>query len=247
MLAALKSEFRKLLTVRSTYFILAACLAITAFFAGFIQGYQVNPQSLKDAGALASQSTGAVLFVGLIFAFAGLLLAGHEYRYNTIMYTLTTTNRRYKVLVAKFLVISVAAVLFSLLITFFSPLCTILGAHLAGKQIGPQHFDVWKLVWTCVFCGCGYSMYAFILIMILRNQVGAIVTFLLIPLIGENILALLLKKNSHYLPFTSLQSVAAPTELGNHTTSGASAVVVLVYLGIGLIVSAVLFSRRDAN
>jgi len=247
MFPTLKSEFRKLLTVRSTYFILAACLAITAFFAGFIQGFQVNANSLKDPGVLASQSTGAIVFVGLIFAFAGLLLAGHEYRYNTIMYTLTSSNRRLKVLFAKFLVISVAAVLFSLIITFFSPLCTIIGAHLAGKDISPQHFDVWKLVWTCVFCGWGYSMYAYILIMILRNQVGAIVTFLLIPLIGENILGLLLKKNSHYLPFTALQGVPAPTELGNHTTSGASALVVLVYLGVGLIVSAILFARRDAN
>jgi len=163
------------------------------------------------------------------------------------MYTLTASNRRYKVLLAKLVVVTVFALFASLLVMFFSPLCTILGAHLAGHHIGPQTFDVWVLMWRCLFCGWGYSMYAFILLIVLRSQVGAIVTFLLVPLIGENILSALLKSNTKYLPFNAVQSVAEPTGLGNHTTSGHAALTVLVYVGVGLIISTVLFIRRDAN
>lgn len=247
MIPALKSEFRKLLTVRSTYFIVIIALLITAFFAGYIEGFRNANNNLMSPGVLESESTSAIVFVGLILAFAGLLLAGHEYRYNTIVYTLTSANRRSKVFAAKVIAVSAFALLTALAITFFSPLMTIIGAKLAGNTIGPQDFHVWSVLWKCLFTGWGYAMYAFIILMILRNQVGAIVTFLLLPLIGENILMLLLKDNSHYLPFTGLQAVAAPTSLGNSASSTEQALVVLVYVVVGLIISAVLFVRRDAN
>ncbi|HSX06339.1 MAG TPA: ABC transporter permease [Candidatus Saccharimonadia bacterium] len=247
MIADLKAEFRKLLTVRSTYFIVGATLLIVMFFAGFISGFKAAPTDLHSPSLLAEQSTNAVVFVGLILAFAGLLLMGHEYRYNTIMYTLTAANRRYKVLLAKLIAISVFAVVASLIVTFFSPLCTIIGTHLHGYTISPQTYNYWSIVWRCLFCGWGYALYAFILIAVLRNQVGAIVTFLLVPLIGENILGLLLKHNTKYLPFTAVQAVAAPDNLGNHLSASHEALVVTVYVIVGLMISTLLFIRRDAN
>lgn len=247
MFDTIRSEFRKLLTVRSTYAIFGSVAAITIFFAGFIQGFQAEPALLGDSHLLMSQSTGAVVFVGFILAFAGLLLAGHEYRYNTIMYTLTSSNRRLKVMLAKLLVVTTFAVVTTLFITFFSPLCTIIGVHLHGHTLAHQEFYFRSILWQCLFCGWGYTMYAFILVTAMRNQIGAIVTFLLIPLIGENILSLLLKSNTKYLPFTALQAVAEPNGLGNHANSAHQALVVLVYIGVGLVLSTVLFQRRDAN
>jgi len=248
MIPALKAEFRKLLTVRSTYGIIAISLAIVALFAGFGEGFRGSTQYLLHTpGLLASESYSAIVFVGLVLAFAGLLLMGHEYRFTTIMYTLTSQNRRYKVLLAKFIAISTFAALMTLLITFFSPLCTIIGAHLHGHQIGPQTFDYWSVIWRCLFCGWGYAIYAFVLVAIMRNQIGAIVTFLLVPLVGENIFTLLFKHYAKYLPFTSLQSIVQPTGLGNHTTVGQASATVLVYIAIGLVVSTLLFWRRDAN
>jgi ABC-type transport system involved in multi-copper enzyme maturation permease subunit len=114
MMSAIKSEFRKLLSVRSTYFIILICLAIVILVAGFIQGFHADPKTLLPPNVLENQSTGAVEFVGFILAFAGLLLAGHEYRYNTVYYTLTSINRRYKILLAKFAVITVFALVTAL-------------------------------------------------------------------------------------------------------------------------------------
>lgn len=247
MFASIKSEFRKLLTVRSTYVIVVISLLIVGLFAGYGDGFRATPDSLNDPGLFMHESLNAIVFIGLILAFAGLLLVGHEYRYNTIMYTLTSSNRRLKVLVAKLVAISTFAAVTSLMVVFFSPLCTIVGAHLHGNSIGPQHFDYWTIIWRCIFVGWGYSMYAFALITAMRSQVGSIVTFLLIPLIGENILGNIFRHAQKYFPFTSLQSVAVPLDLGNHTTSAHAALITLAYIIGGLAVGAVLFLKRDAN
>jgi ABC-type transport system involved in multi-copper enzyme maturation permease subunit len=246
MIAAIRSEFRKLLTVRSTYVIIGFVLFIVILFAGLIQGYHADAGSLLNRTYLAGESSGGIIFGGLILAFGGLLLFGHEYRFNIIMYTLTSTNRRLKVLVAKLLVVSVFALVMSLVIIFFSPLCTIIGLHLHSYHLVPQTFNTWHIIGHCLFCGWGYAMYAFILVAILRNQISAIVTFLIVPLIGEEILTLLLKGNSRYLPFTSLQAVADPTT-SRYPPSEHAALVALTYIVIGLIIGAVLFVRRDAN
>ncbi|HSX05258.1 MAG TPA: ABC transporter permease [Candidatus Saccharimonadales bacterium] len=244
MIPALKSEFRKLLTVRSTYFIVIIALLIVSLFAGYIDGFRGEVG--QHANLIRSESANAIVFVGFILAFAGMLLVGHEYRYNTIMYTLASSNRRYKVLLAKLITISIFALAASLVVVVFAPLCTIAGGALHGRSFGLGSID-WGLVGRCLFCGWGYAVYAFIFIAIIRSQVGAIVTFLLLPLIGENILSLLLKHNAKYLPFNAVQSVAAPMGLGNHTTATQSILTVLAYISVGLIISVVLFLRRDAN
>jgi phosphatidylserine synthase len=122
-----------------------------------------------------------------------------------------------------------------------------LAVHFGGKMLGPQTFHVWPIIWHSLFVGWGYAMYAFILVAIIRSQVGAIVLYLLIPLIGENILAQIFKGLPKYLPFMSLQSVV-PTDAGPQSASLAHYVTVsLLYIVGGLAVSSILFWRRDAN
>ncbi len=247
MIDSIKSELRKLLTVRSTYFIILICLAIIVLFAGYGDGIKAPAEAFKQPDWLAHESYSAITFVGLITALVGLLLFGHEYRYNTIMHTLTSSNNRLKSLLAKMLVVTVFSLVTSALYTFFSPLCSIIGGHLAGHSLGPQTFDVWQVLWKCMFVGWGYAMFAFVLVAIIRSQVGSIVAFLLIPLIGENILANVFKSTAHYLPFMSLQGVT-PTEQGiNQVSLHHNVYVALTYIVVGLIISGVLFARRDAN
>jgi len=247
MINSIRSEFRKLLTVRSTYFILLISLGIIALFAGYGEGIKASTANLHDPNLLVSESYNAIVFAGFILALAGLLLFGHEYRYNGIMYTLTTSNNRLKSLSAKVFVVSIFAVVVSLLCATFSPLATLIGQHLTHKELVPQVFPVWTVLWHAVFVGWGYAMYAFVIIALVRSQIGAIVAFLLIPLIGENILANIFHSAPKYLPFMSLQNVV--TLPGSHITTSLAhnITVALVYIIGGLLVSAVLFTRRDAN
>jgi ABC-type transport system involved in multi-copper enzyme maturation permease subunit len=245
--ASIKAELRKLLTVRSTYIIILISLAIIALFAGYGDGYKATALNLRDPNWLAHESYSAIIFAGLIMALTGLLLFGHEYRYNGIMYTLTSSNNRLKSLLAKAIVVTKFAVVMSIVFAFFSPLCSIVGVHLAGHTLGPQTFDVWQVLWHCVFVGWGYAMYAFVLVAIIRSQVGSIVAFLMIPLIGENIIANIFKSAPQYLPFMSLQGVTptGPTQV--IASLHHNIYVSLSYIVVGLIVSSVLFVRRDAN
>ena len=248
MITAIRSEFRKLLTARSTYFTLLVGLGITVLFAGFGTGVKSPPQAFNDPGLLADQSTSAIVFVGMIMAFIGLLLVSHEYRYNTITYTFTSSNNRLKVLLAKVFAVSVLAVLYSLLIMLFSPLCTIVGAHFSNHTMVTQNFPWVSLLWKCLFVGWGYAMYALLLAAILRNQVGAIISFLFVPMFGETILGLLLKENTKYLPFTALQGVVGQQSMSTHLWSPAhNAAVVTVYVVVTLVVTGILWQKRDAN
>jgi ABC-type transport system involved in multi-copper enzyme maturation permease subunit len=247
MIDSIRAEWRKLLTVRSTYAILLICVAIVCLFAGYGDGVKATAANLHDPNWLAHESYSAIIFVGLILALVGLLLFGHEYRYNSIMYTLTASNSRLKSLLAKFIVITKFSVLVSVLFALLSPLVSLVAIHLSGKTLGPQTFDVWQVLWHCAFVGWGYAMFAFILVAIIRSQVGSIVAFLMIPLIGENIIANIFKSTAQYMPFMSLQSVA-PTMLGPQSASLQHYVAVsLTYIVVGLAASAVLFKHRDAN
>ncbi len=251
MLASLKSEFRKLRTVRSTYFIALCCAALIVLFAFWVNGFKASAIQLHDATFLANQTRQAIMAVGLIGALVVTLLVTHEYRYNTVMYTLTASNNRTKTLLAKFIAVSGYAVLFSVVMGLFSPVVSILGVHLAGHTMVAQHVDWWPLIWQTLFVGWGYAMLAFIFAVIIRVQVGAIVALFVIPLIVEPILQQLLKHQGRYLPFNALQSVVVGNTGSDPSFKPLSpthaALTFLVYAGIGLVVSWILFARRDAN
>src|ERR1035437_9377215 len=113
MIATIKAELCKLFTVRSTYFIMAAVLALLVFYLFYITGWRAAASDLHNPSTLATAITSAVNAVSIFAALVALLLFTHEYRYNTIMYTLTSSNSRTKVLLAKILVVTGFVVAFT--------------------------------------------------------------------------------------------------------------------------------------
>ena len=248
MITALKAEFRKLFTIRTTYIFIGLALLFTIFFAFYIEGFRLTGAQLRDPNLLADDVTNAIGSLPTLFgAIIAILLITHEYRYNTIMYTLTSSNSRSRVLFAKLFAITVFAVVLTLAIGVLSPLMSYLGVHAHGHTLIHQSFDIGSLLWRGLFYGWGYITLALILGALIRNQIGAIVSVFIIPTF-EQVLSLLFKHNSVYLPFTSVNAVLAKPEprLGVITYSHA-ALVFLVYLVIGWIVAWTLFLRRDAN
>lgn len=244
MIAAIKAEFRKLLTVRSTYFIFLIGLALVALFAGFIEGYRSSPIQLMNPGKLMGEVTGAAPVVGILAAITSLLLWAHEYRHLTIMYTLTSTNSRNKVILAKIIVVTVYSLLFTAVLTTLSPLLTLAGIHLHGNTLAPQTFYYVDVAWRTLFYGWAYSMLGLMLAGLIRNQIGAIVVLFIVPSMVEGILTLLLKSNAIYLPFTALISVVNENPALSYTKAAG---VFMVYLVVGWLITWVLFLRRDAN
>lgn len=244
MKASLVSEFRKIVSIRSTYAIVLVCFLLTVIFAFWAEGYRATPDSLAEPTKLSNQITGAVGAVSLILALIGVLVITHEYRFNTIIYTLTASNSRLKTIVAKVLTVTIVSVILTLLFAIISPLLTRLGLAIKGYELAPQVFNLGYLWWRCFLYGWCYMMTGLLLGVLFRSQIGAIVTLMLAQASVEPLLGFLLKSNSIYLPFNALNSVLSESA---QISSARALLVFMIYLTIGWGVASVLFVRRDAN
>lgn len=250
MIASLKSEFRKLLTVRSTYIILAFVVILEIFFAFYISGWRIDRLDLLNPQTLAGDVTSAVNAVSVFAALAAVLLMTHEYRYNTIMYTLTSSNSRSRSLLAKAIVITVFAIVFTLVFGAISPLMAILGIHAHHLKLVPQTLDYGNLLWRSLFFGWGYVMAGLAIALLVKNQVGAIIILFVAPGTIESLLGLLLKRNVVYLPFSALHVVIGhgmDSMYNNAITVGHAALVFMGYLVLAWLIGWILFLKRDAN
>jgi len=252
MLASLKSELRKIWTVRSTYFILIFAVLLIGLFAFWSEGIKAgsNSVAVTDSHKLANLFAASIANLALFGALVGILSFTHEYRYNTIMYTLTNNKSRTRSWFAKLLAVTMFSLLFTVFVSLLAVGAMYLGLAFKGLTLVHQIFPL-SLLWRVVFVGWGFSMFGFILAAIIRQQVGAMAAFFLIPSLGEQLLSLLLKHHSVYLPFTALMRVTtsepASADSRYALSPGKAALVVSAYLVGGWIISWYLFLRRDAN
>jgi ABC-2 type transport system permease protein len=250
MIPAIRAEFRKLFTVRTTYFILLGVAALLVFFAFYVSGWKADAQQLNDPNTFTSAVLSAISAVASFGALTGVLLVTHEYRFNTISYTLTAASHRYKVLLAKIFVMSCYAIVFTLLVGWLSPVLTNLGANAHHLHFVPQVIHHTNLLWRGLFYGWGYTMAGLLIATLVRNQIGSVVVLFLAPDTVESLLSLLFKHNTVYLPFTALSiDIGQPLQpsFANVISPAKAAFVVCVYLVVGWLVAATLFIRRDAN
>jgi len=251
MFATLKAEFRKLLTVRSTYAIILFMLALEGIFAFWANGYKVSAPQLAQHDFLMRNIFDGVSALATFPAIVAVLLMSHEYRYNTIMHSLTLSPSRLRVLFSKVLVVSVYAVIITAAFAAITLGLTELGLHLGHHHMVAQTLPFHRLVLQVLFYGWGMALAGLLIASLLRNQIASVVSLLVLPGIIEQLLSLLLKSKTIYLPFTALGQV-----IENHPTSSDihhvltpihAAEVFLVWLVVGWIISAILFVRRDAN
>lgn len=245
MIPALKAEFKKLLTVRSTYFILIFAVAMVVIFAFYSEGYKAVPESLNDPFKLSGEVISGIMALTGLGSVVGMLLMTHEYRYNTINYTLTAARSRTQVILAKIITVSCFAIFFALLIGTLAPVLCYLGIKLHGSTLIHQSFYFRDLAWRVVYTVWGYSIMALLLATIIRAQVGTFVAFFFLPAV-EALLGLLLKKNTVYLPFNAINGVLQHA-VYQPVPYARSALVATIYLVVGWLVAWQLFLRRDAN
>lgn len=257
MMAALKSEFRKLLSVKATYFVLIISLLLEILFAFYGDGIKATVDALKSSGYLANDLVNAVNAVSVFVGLAGVLLVANEYRHNTITYTLTASRSRTRVLLAKVLVVSVYAAIATVILAFAAPLLAALGLHVGGHHYVQQSVPVVSNIWHAAFYGWGFSMFGLMLAFIIRNQIGAIVALFALPSTVEPILGHIFSSTQNYLPFSLLAQVmqhnypdkvdAMAKNVQPIQSYGHAALLFLIYLVVGWAVAWYLFIKRDAN
>jgi ABC-type transport system involved in multi-copper enzyme maturation permease subunit len=251
MMSLFKAELRKIYTIRTTYFFTVVLgLIAMLIFAFYVEGFKAgtNGAPVTDHAKLANLLLDAVSNMAFWGGIVAILSLTHEYRYNTITYTLTAARSRSKSLLAKIMSLSVFAVCFTLFLVVVSTALLYLGLAIKGFHLSPQVLHV-DLIWRLLFIGWAQIMLALLLATLIRQQVGALVGYLVIPSIVEQLFSLVLKDNKIYLPFTALQQVAHFTDGSvHHPLSHAhAAFVVGIYLVIGWVIAWILFLRRDAT
>lgn len=250
MLSTFKAEIYKLLTVRSTYALTAVSAALTAFWGFYIAGWLAKPAGLHDPGFMVAQMANIIGISALLLGFIGILHITSEYRYGTIMYTLTASNSRTKVLLAKILAISGFAVVFTLIIAALSLATIPLGIHAHSLTLVPQSIHFGDVLWRTLFYGWGFAMAGLVVGLLIRNQVGAIVLFFLLNGPLEGIPDLLLRKNSVYLPFDALGNLLGSASVNTVLRPVSHITLALAFvadLAVTLTVAWILFLKRDAS
>jgi ABC-type transport system involved in multi-copper enzyme maturation permease subunit len=248
MITAFRAELKKLLTVRSTYYLLGIVFLLISFLSFYIAGWHLHRVDLLSPTALSGDITIALSSVSVFVALIAVLLMTHEYRYNTIIYSLTLSNNRSKVMLAKILVITGLSIIFTLFFATYSPLVAVLGIHIHHLHLVPQTLHYWSLLWRCLFFGWGYAMAGLVIAALIRNQVGAIIALFIVPTVVEGLLQQLLNNNVVYLPFSALhQVIGSGRDFNSRLSSVHAAMVFMGYIIIAWIVTWILFLRRDAE
>jgi ABC-2 type transport system permease protein len=245
--SSLKSEFRKLLTVRSTYIITGLIVALIVLIAFYGEGWRLNGLALLSPNQLSSDVTGG-LNLTLFSALIAILLMTYEYRHNTIGYTFTSSQKRSTVLLSKIITVSAYSLFLAILVGILSPLLSYLGVLAHGNTLVHQNIDIWDLAWRGIYYSWGYGMAGLLIATLVRSQVAAIAALLLIPNLIEPLLILLLRKNAIYLPFSALgQLLDRMSPSGGSLSAGKAALVFTGYLIVSWAIVWYLFLERDAE
>jgi ABC-2 type transport system permease protein len=267
MIPVLNSEFKKLFSVRSTYLFILLALVIVGIYSFYGEGFKDAANLIQtlhrkpgaaagDSLFLAGTMTVMSHFISLFGGIVALLLITHEYRYNTITYTLTASNSRSKVLASKILAVVGFVLVYAVALALYGIGMIHLGLHFSHNILPHQDVNYLTYVGKILFHAEGYALAALLFGILIRNQVGAFAALLIVPGPVEGLLSLILRHNSAYLPFMSLdQVIQAPSitppnvnEAPNGYLSPAKgALVYLAYLVIGITVAWYLFLRRDAT
>lgn len=242
-MATLRAEFRKLLTVRSTYAVGGLALLLIGFISFYGTGYRGGPTFAPTA--LQSIALNSVMLTAIFVGVLSILLICHEYRYNTIAYSLTISNDRLKVLAAKLIVTAALAVVMTLLSVVVAISLMSWGAAVAGHSVGTQFIDLYSLLWKTLAYVAGSAWLGLAIGFLFRSVTGAITIYFVLPLI-EQLIHNLLKVNSNYLPTIAQGQILQMEPLAGTFSPLASAGVFSIYLGVALVVAIALFVRRDA-
>lgn len=239
MIPSIRSELRKLFTVRSTYIISALAILLSGIAAFYVGGFEAAGANPRWLVAVVNQTYATV---GIFVAIVAILLMSHEYRHNTIAYTLAYSNSRTKVLLAKIVAVCAFALGLTIAAAALSALAYAIGVEgsSAAMLTTPEIF--WSDLWRPAFYVLSYALVGLAIAALVKHVVGAIAALFVIPMV-EQFLIFWLKDNIKFLPFVALEHVHS----GSLLSPGHAAMLFGIYLAAVWVVAWLLFLRRDAN
>ena len=190
MIDALRYEWIRLRTLRTTYWLIGIALAFQITMTSLIAwrvsvaATSVGEQNNFDLIATIGASSGvAPLFIGYILGLLGVLSMGHEYRHGMIRATLTAIPNRMHVLTAKVITTAVtvaAAAVTCVAVAVGSMLAFGLALPGVESMLG---IAAGTAIFSALFALSGLAFSA-----LMRNQTAAVAMLMLIPTVLEQII-----------------------------------------------------------
>lgn len=245
-MAVVAYEQRRIRTIRSTWVILAVTLALAAALAALTAALSNIDPETGQRGAPATMdvvlSTVSNPIVLVPISVLAAMAFGGEYRFGLIRQTLTAFPRRTSVFLAKLWV----SVLWMTVFLLLAAVVVLAVSFLFKSNLVFEPFTVTNLavIGRSVLYGLGYSLFAFALVLITRNQALSIVIVILWTLLVESILVSFLGSRYEWLP------KALPMTSGSGFVAGddllRNGLVFGAWLLVFLLLGWALLQRRDA-
>jgi ABC-2 type transport system permease protein len=252
MIAALSSEWLKLRTTRTLFWLLVALSALMTLIvvAGVIGSQKHSISSAKDQlDLLGIGSLG--IFIALIM---GLIVSTGEFRHGTITPTLLATPSRTSIVIAKALaggifavaLVGLAEALVALELAIALPAKGLDFAIQAGPAAGfIGRILIAAALWGALGSGIG---------IVLRNQIGAVVTSFAWLFVAEELINAILRSHAinsnagRFLPFQATGAILANDPHGQDRLSHIGGAVTLGgWMALFTIAALVLLGRRDVS
>ncbi len=247
----LASEFLKLRTIRTTYFLLLGVVLLSGgVTAGFVGSGSVDRGDQDPALSLGQAASFGAIFVAVI----GILIVTNEYRHSTIMTTFLADPRRVRVLLAKLAAAVIVGLVFA--VTALTVAAAVALPWLAARgeslQLDGQAAEA---VGRVLLVFALTAVFGAALGAIVHSQVGAIVGYFVWILVVESIitaLAGLLLTDfgkpdpvSKFLPGNSLGGIIGGQGNDFVLNAGGAALLALGYAIVLSVLGALSMTRRD--
>ncbi len=249
MTSALRYEWRRISSIRSTWILVGLAIALSTAFALLFSlaigtanetadANQAQGLDVSLAGSVSSSTTNLIVLILL-----GTLAAqafGQEYRHGTIRLTLTEFPKRTPIFVAKVIICCVVILVSFLVATVIAWL--ILRGNAAVTDDGMASFGAYILR-TCVYL-VGFCLIVFAITVLTRILALGVIIPLAFAAVAEPLLSALVGNYISWLPdvlpFASGSQFVAGTDMLRNGAVFGVWVVVLIAAGY------VVFEKRDA-
>ena len=241
MNALIVSEYRKLATLRSTWWALFLAPIIAAVAAGV--GVHFAPAT--DHLVVTQAARGVAEPLWLVVTVIAILAGAGEFQHRTILTTLLASPRRTTVLVAKAGVIAGYGAMLTALGMGAAVMSSVTTANLEGVAIGAGGPEAWRGLVGGILVGALFGMLASGLGIVTRSTALALTTLLLWRFVCEGILPVITRQPtvSEWTPSGAARAIVHLE--GQALSAPAGGLLLFGYVALVTAVAAWTFRHRD--